>query len=214
MLEALVVAAGLAWGADLRSLGLLAAAMAFPLPVAVVLLIIWHRARSGRHSPSVEFCEAVAGELRSGASPRAAIRAAAASVGAEELASEADSGTSFTDIARVAAVAFPDIGPELTSLIERISWAGAPSADLFDEIGSVALATAEVDREVRTATAPARATAAVLLVAPVGVVFYLGSAERIADYLSTGQQRLSAIAGLVLMILGLAIGALMMRRAT
>ena len=208
MVELVGIALALASGADPRRLAILASALYLPVAVlTLAALAIWtnRRARTAR---SALFCEGAAAELRSGANLRDAITAALSSVGGQAIGD----GSIATLTGEVAGQ-FEDIGTELEVSITAASAAGASVADLFDEIGSFAIARSEVDNEVRIATAPARVTAFVFLAAPVA---YLGSrvaSGQLGALLSLPHQRVAAIAGLILFVVGFVIALLVLWRS-
>ena len=82
MIEALALAGGLVGGVELRLLVLLGAAIWMPIPTAVAVLVAVMLGRRdeirSRAGGDVRFAETVAGELRAGASLRAALRVACA----------------------------------------------------------------------------------------------------------------------------------------
>lgn len=213
MLEALAVSFGLVAGIETRRLAALVFSITLPFPAALLLGIHWWRERTRASARSVLFCEAMSGELRSGASSRQAFHRSAESVDADVLAKLAVQGAPFSDLARTARNEFPDVGTELAAVIERVAWLGAPAADLFDEISILALAQVEVEQEIATATAPAKATAAVLLFVPIAAIVFALSRGDVGEYLGSGGQRISAVAGLLLIALGVSVAGLMMRRA-
>lgn len=199
MIVAVALAAALATGVDPRRLALLAGAVYMPLVVAgLVALFVW-KSRPGEDSRPALFCEGVASELRAGASLRSALSNAAASVGCRALSV----GSSLAEFAVQVADEFPTIRDELRLTAINAGRAGSDTAALFDEIGSLALAQSEIRREIRTATAPGRATALVLVGAPL---FYIGSqlgSGGIDRLLASSEQRVVAVLGLGMFLLGL-----------
>lgn len=212
MIETMLLGAAVWWGVDLRRLGLLVGSLAYPGAFACLLVARWWRARPRTGMMATRFCEAVAAELRAGSSTRDAVAEAALATDAAALAEAVRSGASTLDLAALAAEAHPVIGPELNTCIERAASLGAPAADLFEEIGAVALARAEVAMEVDTAMAPARATLLVLLVVPVMAVWLAAGRGGLGGFVESGLQRLSVAAGIVLCLLAGLVGLLMLRR--
>jgi hypothetical protein len=86
-------------------------------------------------------------------------------------------------------------------------------APLFDEIGGLALAQIEVAHEVSIASASARATAAVLLVAAVVGVSWGLARGGLEPFLRHPAQRAAVLVGAALVALGLALSVLILRRA-
>jgi hypothetical protein len=123
------------------------------------------------------------------------------------------SGRPITEIAVQAGREFPDIGPELRSLVGRSPDLGQPSAALFDETSSVALAQATVLREVAVATAPARVTALVLFAALVLGAGYAIQREGFSTYLDSPAQLLTAAVGSALVVVGFVISGWMLLRS-
>jgi Flp pilus assembly protein TadB len=213
MIAAALIGWGVLAGLDLRRTALLLVALIVPVPFVVLIAVHAWRGRPEVSTRAAVFCEAVAGELRSGASLRYALECAASSVGAPVLEQMSREGAPLSDIALVARVEFEEIGVELAAIIERLSRLGSPAASLFDEIGVLALSQVEVAHEVATAAAPARATAVVLLLVPLSAIGSVTINGGIGGYLSTSAQRVSAVIGLSLIILGIAIAGSVLRRA-
>lgn len=213
MIAELLVGLGVLAGIDHRRTALLLSVLVAPMPVAGLIAVHAWRARPRVSTRAVVFCEAVAGELRSGASLRYALERAAASVGAPILEQMSHEGAPLSEIAVVAREEFREIGVELAALIERLSWLGSPAAGIFDELGVLALAQVEAAHEIATATAPARATAVVLLLIPLAAIGSVTINGRIGDYLATPAQRTSAVIGLSLIILGIGAAGSILGRA-
>lgn len=200
MIVLVLLSAGLAAGVDPRRMALLAGAAYLPFLVAgLVAFVVW-KSRPEEDSRASLFCEGVASELRAGASLRSSLATAAASVGA----AAASPGSAMPAVASGVAEEFPAIGEELRLTIVNADRTGSDNAALFDEIGALALAQSEVRREVRTATAPGRATALVLMAAPLFFVASRFSGDGFDTLLASPQQRYVAVFGLSLFLAGLA----------
>ncbi|HSK07598.1 MAG TPA: hypothetical protein VK990_08780 [Acidimicrobiia bacterium] len=208
-----LVASGVALGVDWRRLSLLVLVLIAPLPVACLVAVHWWRARPGLSLRAARFCEAVSGELRAGASLRDGLEKAALSVEAETLARACRDGAPMEEIASVAGTEFSEIGPELAALLARADGVGVSPAALFDEIGDLALAQVEVAHEVSAASAPARATGAVLLLFPLLVVGWALTRGDLEPYLRHPAQRAAVLTGLGLVVSGLISSVLILRRA-
>ncbi len=208
-LIALAVGAGVDW----RRLALLSLAVVAPLPMAILVAIHWWRARPGLSMRASRFCEAVSGELRAGASLRASVETAAVSVEAVELARCCRIGAPMDQVARAAQEEFSEIGPELGTLLARVDGLGVSPAALFDEIGALALAQVEVAHEVSVASAPARATGAVLLVAPILGLGWALTQGGLESLLRHPAQRAAAVVGMALVVAGVTLSVLIVRRA-
>lgn len=212
MLATLMLAAGFGFGARVAGLVFLAGAIFFPVPAAVLVgLLVW-RVRSVPSARSALFCDAVAGELRSGDSLRNSLETAARSVDADRIEFLCVSGVPLPDIARSVRREFPDVGREMEVLLSRVASLGTPPAALFDEVGNVALAQVTVSQEVAAATAPARATALVLFGALVWGVTWAMGGRGFASYLETSTQRTAAVVGVTLVVVGFASSAWMLLR--
>jgi hypothetical protein len=209
MITAVALAAALAAGVDARRVALLAAVAYIPLLVAVLLLVLVWRGRPGEDDRPSLFCAGVASELRAGASLRSALATSAAALGGHVLSH----GSSLAELAAQVSAQFPSIGQELRTTIVTAGRAGSDSAALFDEIGSLALAKAEIGREVKTATAPGRATALVLSAAPLLYVGARVSSGALGDLFATTQQRVVALLGLGLFFTGLTVVVVVVARA-
>lgn len=204
MIEVLALAAGHLAGLEIRRLALLAGALFVPVfTLAVVIFLVWRHDRDGAAEPAA-FCDGVAAELRSGASLRDSLASAASSAGASPIAILARSDESLAVVAASLREEFPSIGQELELTIAATARTGAKGADLFDEIGSLAIAQNELEREVRIATAPARATAAIFLLAPAAYLFYQARSGTLTGLFVAPGQRTAAILGLSLFLAGIA----------
>ncbi|MGA8040856.1 MAG: hypothetical protein WCA93_12180 [Acidimicrobiia bacterium] len=212
-MSALAFALALVLGVGWLHLALLAASLYLPVPTGLLLVVLGvHRRRVTSPDPAT-FCDAVGRELRGGSSVHQAISHAAESVGAADLAELCRADTRLDVIGRAAAAEFAQIGEELGAVIHRRDGLGVHPAVLFDELSMVALSRAEVAREVAIATAPARATAIVLLVTPVGFLIWLLANGELANSLTTPEQRAAALAGLTMVLAGLVIALVIVRRS-
>jgi Flp pilus assembly protein TadB len=207
----LLLAVALALGVDWRRVALLAGAVYLPLVMVILVAISVWRGRSGEDHRPAQFCEGVAAELRAGASLREAVAVSAASVGLDGFS--LGKGP-LQALAEDLAERFPTIGEELRLTIVNAGRSGSRVASLFDEIGSLALARAEIEREVRVATAPGKATALLLVGAPL--VYLTGQAlsGNLERMLRSSHQRIVAMAGLGLFLVGLIVTTAVVWRAT
>jgi len=202
----LIVAAGLGWalaaGVDPRRVALLALVLGLPWVLLPLLALAFLRATPERPRPAL-FCDSVASELRAGATLGQAMGAAAIAVENRRLEALYRSGATAREMGLAAAEEFDDIGKELTLTVEAASRSGAASADLFEEIGSLALAQLEIAREVRVASAPARATVVVFGAAPTIFLAHRLSSGGLATLLATSTQRSVTLVGIGLFLAGL-----------
>jgi hypothetical protein len=97
---------------------------------------------------------------------------------------------------------FPDIGQEIRLTVAAAARTGSDAAALFDEIGVLALSQDEVGHEVRMATAPGRATALVLIGAPLFYLVTRLGEGGLSGYLASSEQRIAATIGIGLFSLG------------
>ena len=212
MIPVLLIAVAFAAGVDPRRLATLAAAVYLPVVLgAVILVLVWRARPREDHAPAM-FCEAVASELRSGATLRDALSGAAASVGSGSHPAMPVAAT-LPELAGAIGRRFPGIAEEVRLTVINAGRVGSDSAAIFDEIGALALAQSEIAHEVQVATAPGRATALLLVGAPVLYVSgQLGSGS-LSRMLASGQQRVVALAGLGLFLSGLVLAGLVLWRA-
>lgn len=211
-MELIVVAVLLLTGLDWWRMVLLVSVLFAPLLVAALLVpMVWRRWRVTDDTPAL-FCEALASDLRSGASLRAAILSAASSIDGR-LSADLVPFSSAVDMAPVIAQELESIGPELEATINSVAASGPRAADLFDEIGGLAIANAEIEREIKVATAPAKATAFVFVSAPILYVGAQLGSGGFAALMANPHQRWPALIGLVLFILGLLAAGTLLRRA-
>jgi len=211
MITTVGLALGLAAGVDWRRLAVLACAVHLPLLLGLLIGLLPLIRRGPKDTAAAVFCEAVASELRSGASLQLAINGAADSIGA------LPSGEQFIGTAGLAttvAQRFPEISEELRLVIANSLRSGNDTAALFDEIGSLAIAKAEVRREVRMASAPGKMTALVLIAAPVSYLTLQAGSGALGDLLTTPHQRTAGMIGLALFLVGAAIAAMVTVRAS
>lgn len=203
MMVPIGLAVAFALGVDLRRIALLAIAVYLPLSVGLLVgYAIW-RDRSAEDQRPAQFCEGIAAEVRAGSTLRDAVVASAESLGVNGL-DEFDTRASVEQVAAAAAEGFPSIAEELRLTVVNASRSGSDVASLFDEIGSLALARAEVEREVRVATAPGRATALLLLGAPLVYISGQAMSGELERMLRSTQQRMVALVGLGLFVVGIA----------
>ena len=214
MAEMLLISAAMLAGVDFRALALLAAALLFPVWALAACLLHVVRNRTSTEGDGVLFCQAVARELRAGATLRDSLHAGALLVDRVDLAAAiADSGR-LGDVSSRLSAAFPELSPELGLVVGAVSNTGTAAAPLFEELGDVALATVELSEEVRVATAPARASALVLIGLPLAFIAHQTSTGRIGDLLATPGQRLLALTGLALVVVGLVLSIIFVRRVS
>ena len=84
---------------------------------------------------------------------------------------------------------------------------------VFDELAALALAVSETRSEVRMASAPGVATAALLVGAPLLYLAVQLSGGRITSLISSSQQRVTTMLGLGLFLVGCIWALLVLRRS-
>lgn len=209
MTAAIAIAAAIAAGVEPRRTLLLAATLYFPPAVISLAGLGFLVSRRPGVSASAVFCEAVAAELRSGSPLRDALVSARAPVA--EPASLRIPPATLAESASLVAADFAEVGDELELTIAAAARSGGASADLFDEIASVAIAKSEIAHEVRVASAPGRVTVLIFVAAPL---LYLGSRARaggLAQLIATPEQRVTSLIGLGLVAAGLLAALLTLR---
>lgn len=204
-----MLAAAFALGLDIRRLLFLACVVYLPIVAgAVVVLVVW-RARPREDTRAALFCEGVAAELRAGSVLRDALATAVTAVGGAEI----PAWLPVAGLAEQVAAEFPDIEAELRLTVINAARTGSDTAALFDEIGSLALAQSEIRREVHVATAPGRATAFVLVGAPLFYIAGQAGSGGVSRMLASSQQRVVALLGLAVFTVGLVAAVAVVTRA-
>jgi hypothetical protein len=204
-----MLAAAFALGLDIRRLLFLACVVYLPIVAgAVVVLVVW-RARPREDMRAALFCEGVAAELRAGSVLRDALATAVTAVGGAEI----PAWLPVAGLAEQVAAEFPDIEAELRLTVINAARTGSDTAALFDEIGSLALAQSEIRREVHVATAPGRATAFVLVGAPLFYIAGQAGSGGVSRMLASSQQRVVALLGLAVFTVGLVAAVAVVTRA-
>ncbi|MFZ0013235.1 MAG: hypothetical protein WAL25_03875 [Acidimicrobiia bacterium] len=197
MIVPVALAVAFACGVEWRRIALLAVAVYLPAVAGAAMAVIAWRARPGDDSRPVMFCEGVAAELRAGATLSHAIETTAAAVGRGFTGSP-----DIVELASGVADRFPELGEELRLTISNAARAGSDVAALFDEVASVAITQTEIRREVRVATAPGRATALLLVGAPLVYLVGRSGSGDLANMVESSRQRTVLLLGLGLFMLG------------
>ncbi len=211
MIEVLVIGLAYIAGVDPRRLGLLALAVVLPLAVLPLVALVAMRAGSSFDDRAPLFCDAVSSELRAGASLSSSLASAAASVDLRLNGVEA--GATVSQLAAEISREFEGIGRELGATIGAAARSGGRVADLFDELGAVAIAQSEIAREIRVSSAPARATAWFFVLAPTAFISLQAGSGSLGELLDTPDQRVAAVVGIVLFLSGLSAVVLLLWRA-
>lgn len=201
-MDLVLLAVATASGLSPVRLGLIALALFFPWGLGVVAAILAWRGRSESGGRAARFLESAAAEMRSGSSLRHSLAASASAVGAPGLA-EDFLVLPFDELSERGGAVFPGVGPELGVALVGAAHSGAPSADLFDEMASLALAHDEIRREVSIAAAPGRVAAGVFVGAPALYLGWRWATGDLSSLFATGGQRGAAIVGSLLFGAGL-----------
>lgn len=213
MIAAVVLSIGFALGVAPVRLGIVALATFQPVPTAVLLSVVIWRYRERVVSRGALFCEIVSAELRAGATLRPAVVTSLRSVGGNRRNDAVRVDDPVEVLAARIGDEFSEIGDELRLVFVNAHRSGSDAAAIFDEMGALAIAQAEVSREVRVATAPGKLTAAVLVGAPTLYVFSQLGSGGLGRLLASSAQRVVALIGLGMFSLGLAAAGLIIWRA-
>lgn len=192
------------WGVNLWRLTLLGVVLYVPILAVPMVMYTALRGRTGVDDRAAVFCESVSSELRSGLSLRDAVVSAAGTVGVAAVSLRDPVTQSWHSIVESLEQEFEGIGRELRATIDVSLGSGGAAAAVFDEIGSMALAQAEITHEVRSASAAARATAWFFLLAPAAYFAYQTHSGTLSGSLLLPEQRIAALAGFLLFLAGLA----------
>lgn len=211
MIEVLVIGLAYIAGVDLSRLTLLALAVFLPLTLVPLVALAVMRGESAFDNRAALFCDAVASELRAGSSLGSSIASAAASV--DLRLTGVGEGATVSQLAVEISREFEGIGRELGATIDAASRSGGRVADLFDELGAVAIAQSEIAREVRVSSAPARATAWFFVLAPTAFISLQAGSGSLAGLLDAPRQRVAVLVGMVLFLSGLCAVVLLLWRA-
>ena len=204
MIECLALGVAYLSGIGPARLMLLACAVLVPIALVPFVFAAVVLSRRSLDDRAPLFCDGVASELRSGATLRSALLTAARSVDI----GLSDRGVSelipVDTLADAVARELPALSPELESLVRASARSGGAVADLFDELGATAIAQNEITREIRVASAPARATAWFFVLAPTAFVAVRVVTGGFDGLLAVPGQRIAAVAGMLLFAAGLA----------
>jgi Flp pilus assembly protein TadB len=189
---ALGLAAGLVIGAPLPMLTALGLAVWQPvwLLAAVIAWAAagWRKDQSNDNDEAA-YLQAVAGELRAGASLRHAICAAQADPATLPLRRAvrlARAGHPLDQVADELARALPRLGGLTASSVRTVGVTGGRAADVFDGLALVATEELDLVRERRAATAQVRFSALIVGGIPVVYLAYAALTDRLAGLASTG----------------------------
>lgn len=216
MMEALILAGGLIARGDWRLLALAAGAVWVPLPSAVALAaaaVVGRKAEVRHRAGSdVRFAETVVGELRAGASLRASLRVACADLPeAARIVRRLDVGRPLPEAVQGLAPLVPSIGHLVETAIV-VGGGGGRMLPVFEELMVHAAAADAAAAELRTATAPVKASMLVLVGAPVAYLVWSLATGRLARLLALPGGLWLAVAGMALFGVGVAAMLVLWRR--
>lgn len=211
MIELVLFGAAFLAGVDALRLVVLATVLYLPLLAVLLVVIAVLRERSSTDDRGVLLCEAIASELRSGSPMNRALAEAATSVGLD--VAEGDYVPKVEEVIETISREFEDIASELRATIETAMRSGGGAADIFDEIGAIAIAETEISHEVRVSSASARATAWFFVLAPTTYVWFRLVGGGATGLLESPQQRIPAFLGMVMFLAGLSLVIVLLRRA-
>lgn len=222
MLTALILAGAIAAGAHPIVIGIAAVSVIEPRLV-VFGLAAWvayglvQRHKSDDPETEAALLRAVGAELRGGASLRVALAdvAATSPLDLDTAGRLARTGMPMDRVAAELRQRLTFNGAATAAAVELSSWSGARVASLFEGLADHASDAAELRREQRSATAQARLSAWIVGLAPLvftGLVLAGGGAGALGRAGSAGY--LIVAVGVGLELAGLAVVALILRRAT
>jgi Flp pilus assembly protein TadB len=218
---AAVAVATIGWllGRPLSEMLVLAGATLAPVPtLAVTAALVLHSSRrSGsrrRRSPDALFLVRLAADLRSGESLRWAVAGAAEVdprfAGAARLAT---SGRPLTEVARELGDRLDRFGPEVGGSLRLSAAAGGSAAAALEELAAQVLALDDLERERRSAMAPAVLQACILGGLGIVAVLWTAASGRLVAVLAGGGiPAASAVAGLCAVAAGVVTVIRMVRR--
>jgi Flp pilus assembly protein TadB len=216
MTETAILALGLAVGADWRLVGMAAGALWAPLPTTLALaatLAVSRRLGIATGAGNeVRFVEGVVGELRAGASVRAALRSAcAARDDCRQIVRRLDVGAPLGACVDGLAGRLPTIGALVEAAVQ-VGAGGGRVLPVFEELVVFASAEEQARAELRMATAQVRASLWVLVGGPIAYLAWSVATGRFLALMSLPGGAAVAAVGAFLFILGVAAMAWMGRR--
>jgi len=184
------------------------------LVVAAVGARLKHQTKAG--SEEAAYLQAVALELRAGASLRAAIESGAHRAPALELGRPvrlARAGAPMPEVAAALMESLPRHGLIAGSAIHTAGLTGGRIAEIFDSLAQIASEDRELARERRAATAQARISAWIVGGLPVAFLVFGYLSGRLGPLLESGIGIGVVVVGLVLVLAGSLTVAVMLRRS-
>lgn len=204
MIETLLVAVGMTVGVDWRLLLLVGAALWFPVPAAVALVIVGvaqRGVRSGSFGDETRVVEATIGELRAGASLRSAFLVAFRDrERTGRIVRRLQVGEPLPDAITGLDRALPTIG-KLVEVAVGAGGTGGRMLPVFEELLVHVSAEAEAEAEMRAALAPVRASMTVLVGAPAVYLAWSAASGRLGRLLQLpGGAWLAGTGGLLFVV--------------
>lgn len=190
----------------------------WPMASGLAVVAVWYANRVGGAQSSAEavFLQAVALELRAGATVRSALDSASLRTpglpldGATRLAR---AGAPMADVAGFLAAALPRYGAMTAAAIDTAGMTGGRVASVFDALAQIAVEDLELARERRAVTAQARISALIVGGLPVLFLGFGVVSGRLGALLETGIGVWIVGVGLTLVVVGCGSVAFMLRRA-
>lgn len=221
MMTWLLLAAAIAAGAHPVVVGIALLAVIEPRLV-IAGLIAWavysviRRRRTVDAESEAAFLRALAAELRGGASLRVALGdvAARSPLGLGHAGRLASAGMPMDRVGAELRRQLRYNGVAAAAAVELSAWSGARVAAVFESLADRAADAAELTREQRAATTQARMSAWVVGLAPLVFTMLILAGGGMQSLEAAGAAGYGVVVvGLALEVLGLAVVALMMRRA-
>ena len=203
MIEGLALGAAYLAGVGLVRLLLLGTVLFAPFALVPMVLVLLMYSRRSLDDRAPLFCDGVASELRSGATLRSALLTSARSLDIAIRSTDPDDLAPVDAVAAAVVSELPALSPELESVVQASARSGGAVADLFDELSAITIAQNEIAREVRIASAPARATAWFFVLAPTAFIVVRVASGSFDGLLAVSGQRIAAVVGMALFGAGL-----------
>lgn len=219
MIEAVILAVGVAGGADLRLVGLAAGAVWAPGPAlvatAVTAALGWRAHRRALSGAERRFVEVIVGELRAGSSARAAAATACTAVPELDLAGlrrRLEVGLPLDRAVEGLSERLAGVGPLVAAAL-GVAASGGRLIPVFEEVALLAADEEEAAAEVSAATAQVRASMVVMVGAPLAYLAYQLWTGRLGLLLARpGGGLLAAVGGALFLAGAMVMGALLRRR--
>jgi len=216
----MLTAAGLAWGfasgVPVVVLALVGLAVYKPWFALLVIVAVTAFGRSKPEAYEGAFLQAVASELRAGASLRAAVAEAAVRIPSlASIARAARAGRPLEELAGSLALGLDRHGALTAAAVRIAGTTGGRVADTFDELALLAAEDMVMEGERRAATAQARISAWIVGGLPVAYLAYAASSGRLSALWNAGTVGVVVLGlGSFLLLSGVSSIVVMVRRAS